>query len=417
MKRTLADVREVLSGSPGGVIATIAISGCGFGMLQLALPLHLHAIHASPTEIGITLAMFGTGMFVFEFMWGWIADRFGVPGPLIASCLLLAVTAAGFVVATSVPELAALYLLSSGMMVAGGPLGRSFLGVSLPPGQRGLAIGVLQAGWSFSGAIGAGLAGFLGDRFGLQAVFDSAFVFPVVGLVIAVLTFRGQYRLKLVQITPAGAPAAPERPFRYSYALVIISVVVMLSLVGFSGEAAFVPILVTGKLLRDPGSAGLAMSILGIATGILMIPCGKLSDRYGRKPVVVVGMAFAAAGLAGYAVAGSFTFLLAVVLLRALASALAWPAATALLADSVPRSRQGLAMAIYGEFENVGQATGPALAGMIWAASGIDAAFWALAGVVLLGAIIGLALLDETGWRRRAADAGAWVSAPVGAKS
>lgn len=188
--------------------------------------------------------------------------------------------------------------------------------------------------------------------------------------------------------------------FSYAWPLIITSGAVLLTLIGFGGEAAFVPLLVTTRLHLGSTLAGIAMSTLGLVTAVLMVPCGRLSDQIGRKPLILVGTVFGVAGLIGYSVAGSFYVLIVCVLARAVGNALTWPAATALLADSFPRSRQGIAMAIYGEFENVGETIGPALAGYVWVAAGSGAAFLTLAAAFGLAALIALRI-DEKGWRRR----------------
>src|SRR5690348_1245624 len=75
----------------GGMIAALAFSTLATGMLQICVPLELRQLRASPSETGLTLAMFGFGMFAFEGLWGVVADRFGYRAPLIASQLLYAV--------------------------------------------------------------------------------------------------------------------------------------------------------------------------------------------------------------------------------------------------------------------------------------------------------------------------------------
>ena len=35
---------------------------------------------------------------------------------------------------------------------------------------------------------------------------------------------------------------------------------------------------------------GIALGIYGLSQGLLQIPCGWLSDRYGRKPVIAGGL-------------------------------------------------------------------------------------------------------------------------------
>ena len=395
---------RVLRGQPGGVIAILFVSGLGFGALQLALPLFLTEIGTAPTAIGAVLSMFGVGMIVFEFGWGWLADRYGVQIPLIVSRFGMAAAMFGFVLNRSLVWLAIFYLLTSGFMVAGGPLGRAFLGVSVPRQQRGTAIGFHTAAMTLGAGFGALGGGLLAQRFGLPSVFAVAALFPVLSGIVSLYVFRGSYTAKLISLGTAGdlAAMAGTKKFNYVLPLLVISSVVLLMFFGFQGERSFLPILVAVKLNLPPVYAGTTLSFLGIATGVLMVPFGRLSDRIGRKPTILIGMAVCVFGLIGYGLAPSFFFLLAAAAVRAIGTAMVWPAATALLADTTPRSRQGLVMAIYGEFENVGAVFGPIVAGYAWALAGISAAFYVVAAFVFVGAIIGAVFINENRWRTRA---------------
>ena len=112
----------------GGLIAALTFSTLAAGLLQICLPLELRQLHATPNQIGLTLAMFGFGMFAFEWLWGILADRFGYGGPLVVSQLLYAACIVLLAKADSVLPIAISYLLASGMFVAAGPVARSYLG-------------------------------------------------------------------------------------------------------------------------------------------------------------------------------------------------------------------------------------------------------------------------------------------------
>src|SRR5438128_3943516 len=98
------------------MIATLAFSTLATGLLQICLPLELRQLRASPESIGLTLSMFGLGMFAFEWLWGGGADRVGYRIPLVASHLLYAAVIVLRSQAGSVLLIAARYVLSSAMM-------------------------------------------------------------------------------------------------------------------------------------------------------------------------------------------------------------------------------------------------------------------------------------------------------------
>lgn len=96
----------------------------------------------------------------------------------------------------------------------------------------------------------------------------------------------------------------------------------------------------------NPAWVGLAMGIYGLTQGVLQIPFGMASDRWGRKPVIALGLVVFALGSLWAALAPSIGWLAAG---RALQGAGAISAAvTALLADQTRDAVRTKAMAVVG---------------------------------------------------------------------
>lgn len=96
----------------------------------------------------------------------------------------------------------------------------------------------------------------------------------------------------------------------------------------------------------DPALVGMAMGIYGLTQGLLQLPFGAASDRFGRKRVMVLGLAIFAVGSAIAALAPTMAWLVAG---RAVQGAGAISAAvTALLADQTRDVVRTKAMAIVG---------------------------------------------------------------------
>jgi MFS family permease len=97
---------------------------------------------------------------------------------------------------------------------------------------------------------------------------------------------------------------------------------------------------------NDPALVGMAMGIYGLTQGILQIPFGLASDRFGRKRVIILGLLLFAAGSFLAAAAGS---IMGLIIGRSLQGAGAVSAAvTALLADQTRDSVRTKAMALVG---------------------------------------------------------------------
>jgi len=375
----------------GGLIAALAFATLATGLLEIAVPLELRQLHASPNEIGLTLAMFGFGMFAFEWVWGVVADRVGYGAPLVASQLLYGAFIVLLSRVQSIPLIAVGYLLASGMMVAVGPIARSYLGTTLHARLRATGLALLASQWVIAEAVGAGVGGQLIDRFPIRDVMLAGAALPAVSAVLVLWVFRGytiaDHHVRINAENAAGEESSRAGP-SVAHVLAITATLALLIQIGLGGELALLPLLVTNHLQLSAAAAGAAMLAVGLIGGVLLVPGGNASDRWGRRPTMVTGAAVSALGFVVYALAGNFALVIVGAAIRALGASLIWPAATAWVAESMPRRRHAFYMGLFGEFENIGVTVGPIVGGVVWSIAGIQAAFYAYAVAAVLAAVV-----------------------------
>jgi MFS family permease len=135
-----------------------------------------------------------------------------------------------------------------------------------------------------------------------------------------------------------------------------------------------------------PFKIGLALGIYGLSQGLLQIPFGLLSDRWGRKPMIVSGLILFGAGSAVAALSSTIE---GVIVGRVLQGAGAVGSVIlALVADLTGEESRTQAMAVVGV--TIGGAfmfalvAGPVLAGLI----GVPGIFWTMVGLALVGIAI-----------------------------
>jgi MFS family permease len=134
----------------------------------------------------------------------------------------------------------------------------------------------------------------------------------------------------------------------------------------------------------DPAMIGLALGIYGLTQGVLQIPFGTASDRWGRKRVIVIGLVLFAIGSFIAAAADDMTW---TIIGRAVQGAGAISAAvTAFIADATRDEHRTKAMAMVGA--SIGLTFALSLVGAppLYAAIGM-AGLFALTGVLALAAI------------------------------
>jgi MFS family permease len=163
---------------------------------------------------------------------------------------------------------------------------------------------------------------------------------------------------------------------------------------GYGAFLGFLPIYAKNVGLND---AEIAL-VLGAQLVLAMVAkpiTGRVSDRVGRIPVIIVGLLFCAAALPLIFRSESLTvFLLAAPLLGVGVGAVT-PVTNALIADIASARRLGAAMGVFGTIWDIGEAAGPMIAGFLIGGLGYAATFDVLAAIIALVTVGLMALVRD----------------------
>lgn len=120
---------------------------------------------------------------------------------------------------------------------------------------------------------------------------------------------------------------------------------------------------------------------------------GSLSDRFGRKKIMVFSMAAFAIVFLGYAFSRNYIHLIIVQVWEGLAWAAMGSTAVALVADVVPEESRGKAMGIYNMTWNMGWIVGPSMGGLISDHFGFMTTFLLCSGLTAAGLVLAAFLI------------------------
>lgn len=137
---------------------------------------------------------------------------------------------------------------------------------------------------------------------------------------------------------------------------------------------------------------------LGAQLGTTMLAkplSGRLSDRVGRKPMILAGLAVCALTLPAVPALAAFWLLLPVCAVFGLGVAIVTPSTTALVADLVRAGRMGSAMGVFGTIWDSGEAAGPILAGVLVASLSYRPAFGLIALLMAALALLFLVAVKD----------------------
>jgi len=152
---------------------------------------------------------------------------------------------------------------------------------------------------------------------------------------------------------------------------------------GYGAFLGFLPIYAKNMGLNDAEVA----TILGAQLVLAMVAkpiSGRLSDRVGRIPVVVVGLLLCAVSLPLIFRSESLTAFVLIAPVLGLGVGSVTPVTNALIADLASARNLGAAMGVFGTIWDVGEAAGPIVAGFLIGRMGYPATFDLIAAATAL---------------------------------
>lgn len=198
--------------------------------------------------------------------------------------------------------------------------------------------------------------------------------------------------------TPSMADAATgPRPGRFAFAFIFITV--MLNMIGLGVVMPVMPTLimdVTGEGLSSAAKWGGYLTLSYALMQFIMMPImGGLSDRFGRRPVIMISLAAYTIDFFIMAIAPTIGIILVARLLAGAFSA-TFSTANAYIADISPPEKRAGNFGLLGAAFGLGFIIGPAIGGALGAHIGPRAPFYFVAMLGCLTLIFGYFALPET---------------------
>ncbi|MCA9595162.1 MAG: MFS transporter [Myxococcales bacterium] len=361
-----------LSARLGGNPTVLALSAARLGdavgnsILFIVIPLYVAKLPApwlplpEPTRVGILISMYGLIFSLLQPVGGALTDRAKNRKAVIL--LGLGITGAGMLVFVAASRFSHLLLLRAlqGFGVALTiPASLSIMASATDRSSRGGSMGIYTSMRMVGFSIGPVLGGYLLDHVGFDAAFyvGAGFIALAMVLVQAWVRESGDRDVSM----EARAKLAPS---------VWRSPVVPLGAATFVMAAAFsmLPTLekqFNARLHQGAFGFGLAFSSLMLSRLLFQFPLGRLSDRIGRKPLVVGGLLLMGAVTAPLGLVATTAQLTGLRVLQGIASAGIAAPAFALAADLSSRGGEGRQMSVITMGFGLGIALGPLLAGVL----------------------------------------------------
>jgi MFS family permease len=273
------------------------------------------------------------------------------------------------------------------------------------PRQRGLAMGLNEFAGYFAVALSALATGWIAARYGLRPEpFYLGVAYVVAGLALSVLAVREtrhfvQHETRMHGHT-ASVPVLTQGEIfrRTTYSDRNLSSVSQAGLVNNlnDGMAWGLFPLVFAASGASLGQIGMLAAIYPAVWGLGQIGTGALSDRVGRKWLIVWGMWIQAIGIVITAATESMTGFIVGAVLLGLGTAMVYPTLLATIGDVAGPSWRASSVGIYRLWRDLGYAVGALLAGITADFFGLHAAVYLVAAVTFASGAFAAMRMTET---------------------
>jgi len=240
------------------------------------------------------------------------------------------------------------------------------------PKRRGLALGLNEASGYIAVAVTAFLTGAIAEQAGLRpAPFFLGIAIVGIGLGASVLFVR-ETRDHVLSEDRTTRPTETDATWlrlawRSTFADPTLSSASQAGLVNNLNDGlawGLLPIVWAAAGL-ELGQVGLLAATYPATWGIVQVATGGLSDRSGRKRLIVGGMAIQAVAIAAMAIWTGFGPWLAAAIALGLGTAMVYPTLMAVVADVAQPRQRGAAVGVYRFWRDLGFAIGALLVGVV----------------------------------------------------
>jgi MFS family permease len=277
------------------------------------------------------------------------------------------------------------------------------------PLRRGLAMGLNEAAGYGAVSLAALASGYLAATYALRPQpFYLGLAFALAGLLLSARCVResqGHAQQEARQATPVADsdPGRHQPAFRAVFWLTTLkdralSAVSQAGLVNNLNDGmawGLFPLYFAAAQLGVSAIGGLAAIYPGV-WGVSQLATGALSDRYGRKGMIVGGMWLQALGIGLLLVTDGFAAWAVTMALLGLGTALVYPTFLAAIADVAHPSWRASAVGVYRLWRDLGYAVGALLAGLLSDLFGVVVAIAAIGLLTFASGLIVLVRMPET---------------------
>lgn len=362
----------------------------GNSIVVILLPLYIASFPSPNTSwsaailVSVVVALYGLINIILQPIFGVLTDRVRTRKPLIIAGLILMGTGTlAFTLAESYTSLILIRLLQGIGVALTVPASLTLISSSTVQEIRGKAMGLYSTLRLVGFAIGPLVGGYLQVNFGFNVSFYVGAGAIFIGAILA---------QAWVEETPHDEASRSKNHLSFFDQEIWSASIISLGAAMFVMASAYSMMSTlenefNARLQQTALGFGIASSALTFSRMLVQTPLGRLSDKIGRKPIIVTGLILMAPATALLGLAGTTIQLTGARALQGITSAAISAPVLALVGDLSTEEVEGRQMSIATTGFFLGIAIGPLIAGFLSSYS-FELPFFLNGFMLLLGALL-----------------------------
>jgi DHA1 family multidrug resistance protein-like MFS transporter len=345
----------------------------GMGQVSPILALYARHFGINMALVGLIITSFAFASVVVDIPAGRIAERLGRRPTLLAGCLVLAAGSVGCALA---PDYW-LFLMCRLIQGTGYALYTTTAMIMLTDisnvHNRGNNMGLYMGSTWIGFGLGPLSGGFIGQYFGLSAVFLVYAFFCVLAAIWAYLRLPETRPFKTQQANqeegdqpqPNGASLSIKNLMVNRDFMLICLVAFCIFFTNNGSRYQILPLLSYDRLHLTPSEIGIAVTIIAVANIIMLTFIGRVSDKVGRKVMVLPGCMLIAISLVMWALSTNYAFMMLSCVIFGIGLGTTGPIPAAYVADILSGQNVSGGMSVFRAACDLGFVVGPVFQGWL----------------------------------------------------
>jgi len=333
----------------------------GFGIIIPVLPFYAEELGASPTELGLLMAVYSLMQFIFAPMWGRISDRIGRKPVILIGIFGLSLSFFLMGFSTHLWMLFVARIVGGILSAANMPTVMAYVADITSEEERGKGMGIVGAATGLGFIFGPAIGGVF-TNINLQAPF-------YISGIVSFLTFFFVLGILKESIHHSDHQAAANKKLPWGNVfqgslsmLYFLQFFISLSLSGLEATFAY---FAAEKAGLDAVTLGYIFMIMGLASAAVQGSMGKLTKKFGEGLIIQAGILISALGFGLILFTQNFITAAIFLAIFGVGNGVIRPSVSSLLTKK-SNVGHGTATGYLSSFDSLGRIIGPVLGGFLY---------------------------------------------------